>query len=289
MLQALRILRRPRARAVLDGIVSRLPVRAEARGKEGVVVDHACTHVWKIPTEWLNRAKKISVHYACTSHGSQIIAGLQHLRHHVDPVRYSVEITMSGESVIQPPEQDPPAVRMYVGNPPKAYVRPEDYWDGKSAMDRTRAVARTGLFNVSMWAWCGQQSWNSAWTVRRYLKALDLLEQEFPAMRFVYMTGHTDGGSAILARNNGMVREYCRRNDKVLFDFADLESWDPEGKHYPDTTDACTWCEGWCTAHPEDAVSLPKCPHTHGFSGVLKARAFWWMMARLAGWVGEKT
>ena len=50
-------------------------------------------------------------------------------------------------------------------------------------------------------------------------------EQQYPSMRFIYMTGHTDGGGATLARNNDIVRQYAREHGQVLFDFADIETY----------------------------------------------------------------
>ncbi len=48
------------------------------------------------------------------------------------------------------------------------------------------------------------------------------------------MTGHTDGTGETgnLNLRNDQVRNYCIANDKILFDFADIESYDPDGNSY---------------------------------------------------------
>lgn len=250
-----------------------------------IVVDHTCADITRIPDYWLEQARQLTVHYAHTSHGSQIVTGLEWLE--AQNHRYSVAVHYCGGDLGL--ESEPGALRLCDGNPPDDYVTPELYWASEEGLARTRRAAGTGLFHFSMWSWCGQQSENDTTTVQQYLEALDILERDYPGMRFIYMTGHTDGGSDILARNNDMVRRYVREHGKVLFDFASFESYDPAGNYYPDASDACEWCESWCGAHPQDCVHLEQmgdCAHTHPLQCKLKAQAFWWLLARLAGWDG---
>jgi hypothetical protein len=127
--------------------------------------------------------------------------------------------------------------------------------------------------------------------IELYLDTLRQLESEYPGMRFIYMTGHTDGGgpSGPLYQNNNLVRAYVSTHAKVLFDFADIESFDPDGIYYPDTTDACPWCAAYCAAHPAYCANfdaMGDCAHTHKLLCKMKAHAWWWLMARLAGWSG---
>jgi hypothetical protein len=166
------------------------------------------------------------------------------------------------------------------------------YWETVDGLNHTRGVASTGWFNFSLWTWCGQMSYYSDAQVQQYLDVMARLENEYPDMRFIYYTGHTDGTApgSTLWRNNDMVRTFVQANDKVLFDFADIESYDPVGNDYLTTTDACVWCEGYCKAHSTsfECQNLPtNCDHTHGLQCTLKGQAFWYLMARLAGWEGN--
>ena len=178
-------------------------------------------------------------------------------------------------------------LRMYAGNPPETYITPEDYWESSGGISRTSQVVETGLFKYSTWTWCGQASSYSQTQIDNYLNTMSGFQQEFPNTRFILMTGHTDGGSAVLAQNNNRIKTFAQNHDMILFDFADIEQYDPAGGYYPQTTDACSWCANWCTNHPSDCTNLPTCSHTHGLICMQKAKAFWWMMARLAGWDGN--
>lgn len=256
---------------------------ADSLAQGAILIDHTCTDLSKIPDYWIEQAKELAIHYAHTSHGSQINSGLETL----DDPKYDFSRFYAGS---EPPISlscEEGALCMYDGNPPETYITPEDYWSTSEGVSRTQSVADTGLFDYSMWSWCGQQSSNPTLTVQLYLDTMAAFEVDYPNMRFILMTGHTDGGRATLTRNNNMVRQYAIDSNKVLFDFADIESYDPDGNYYPGTDDSCPWCFDWCAAHPEDCTDLPSCAHSHGFNCMLKGQAFWWMMARLAGWEGQ--
>jgi len=261
----------------------------------GMIIDHRCTDISKIPAVWIERAKALTLHYAHTSHGGQIIEGTANLEAQVS--RYSIAVNESPTPGL-PSEEDPPALRVYDGNSGATYITPELYWQTGDGLNRTRAVAGTGDYDFSMWAWCGQVSYSST-PIQEYLDAMNQFEAEYPTMRFIYMTGHLDGsGSAgTLHQNNETIREYCRTHGKVLFDFADIERYDPAGEDFLDqgANDNCeysggNWAQEWCAENSGSELCADcSCAHSQALNCNRKARAFWWMMARLAGWPGPNS
>ena len=110
------------------------------------------------------------------------------------------------------------------------------------------------------------------------------------------MTGHLDGTGekGNLNIRNNQIRNFCKKNNKILFDFADIESYDPDGKYFLDkgADDGCNytedgvqknWADEWCNNHPGECPSC-SCAHSKSLNCILKGKAFWWMMAKLAGW-----
>ncbi|MCP4691003.1 MAG: hypothetical protein GY859_23335, partial [Desulfobacterales bacterium] len=267
-------------------ILSLMAAGAMAQGP--IIIDHNCTDLTRIPPYWRDAAKNVRVHYGHTSHGGQLTEGLDALEG-IDP-NYSVAVRVSDGSAGLPPVETPPALRIYDGNPPGTYIEPQDYWESEDGLSRTRAVVNTGDYDVSMWAWCGQLSWWESWQVQDYLDTMNTLDTQYPDIPFVYFTGHLASGDPTLKQNNDQIRSYVSENNKVLYDFADIELYDPAGVLYANGGDGCDWCPDWCANNPADCAGLllgEECYHTHPFNCLNKAKAFWWMMARISGWDSE--
>jgi hypothetical protein len=238
----------------------------EAPG-DGLLADHLAAAAFdSIPADAFDQAKSdLRIFYGHTSHGSQLVAGMNML------------------------DTGPGAVDLQEDEGVDLGHEGDTWW-----ADVTRDVLEQpgADFNMVIWSWCGGCSDNTPEGIDTYLDTMDALETEYPDVVFVYMTGHLDGSgeSGNLRARNNQIRDYCRDNGKVLYDFADIESYDPDGTYYPDGSDWCDWCEDWCASHDcptGDCVDDDHCQHAHCFNCYQKGRAFWWMMARLAGWDGE--
>ncbi|MBK7498803.1 MAG: T9SS type A sorting domain-containing protein [Ignavibacteriales bacterium] len=115
------------------------------------------------------------------------------------------------------------------------------------------------------------------------------------------MTGHLDGSgvSGNLNQRNEQIRNYCLTNGKILYDFNDIESYDPDGNYYldKDANDNCdydsdgnnsldkNWAIDWQNSHTINVDWYDCSPaHSQALNGNLKAYAAWWLWAKLAGW-----
>jgi hypothetical protein len=269
------------------------PVGSTANGgaRDSVMIaDHTTTQLSSIPQQWILKAKTdLHIAYGHTSHGSQLITGMEGLVTYKGDL-YSFNATGSGGALEL---RDTPFSGAYdLGNP-----------DRTAWATSTRAYLNAHPeINVIIWSWCGEVSSAMENDINTYLTLMTALEQDYPKVSFVYMTGHLDGTgtSGILCQRNTQIRAYVNANKRILFDFADIESYNPDGQFFADkyANDNCdydsdgngsldrNWAADWQTAHPGQWYDCSSA-HSQPLNANLKAYAAWWLWARLAGWDGK--
>ena len=152
--------------------------------------------------------------------------------------------------------------------------------------------------NVIIWSWCGQvpDKYSAGTLESEYLLPMAGLETNYPNVTFVYMTGHLDHwDDADLKAGNQMIRDFCSANSKTLYDFADIESYDPDGIYYEFANDNCdyyasvsgpklgNWATNWQGTHTEN-VDWYNCysAHSEPLNANQKAYGAWALWAGIA-------
>ena len=272
-----------------------------------IVIDHRHTNITSIPEGAIRQAKSsLHIAYGHTSHGSQLTEGMTGLVAFMNSKGYPNNLyawnnggtngaldlhdyAMGGDVGYYPDWVN--NTRSYLGTPNPV---------------TGRGTGANADVNVIIWSWCGQVSSQTEQSmITNYLAPMSLLEAEYPGVEFVYMTGHLDGTGADgnLNLRNNQIRNYCLQNNKILYDFADIESYDPDGlvNYMPLlANDNCdydsdnnssrdrNWATSWQNTHTqgEDWFSC-SAAHSQALNGNRKAYAAWWLWAKIAGWVEE--
>lgn len=242
--------------------------------------DHRHTGVEQVPQSCIDAVKASTgvFHYGHRSHGGQIVSGAESLEAAAPAYGFDAEYcSVPAETGV---------LRMWDGMVSNNLVLAEDYWASDAGLTELRAIlSQNPEIRYSMWAWSFEISEQTEASVQQYLDTLTALEQEFPAVTFIYMTGpaqETYNGVNRTQRNE-QIRSYCRDHGKALYDFEDLDSW-WNGERYTEVVESVEIP----MEHPHYSLATPgntefEFSHTTQESCENKARAFWWMVAKLEG------
>ena len=261
-----------------------------------LVIDHDHTDITRIPRAAIELAKDtLHIAYGHTSHGSQLTTGMTGLVDFANGGGLGLALPEDGFAWNNGGTDGALDLHDYamdgdVGYYPQWVENTRDYLDDASHTD----------VNVIIWSWCGQvaDKYAAGTLESEYLAPMAKLEREYPHVTFVYMTGHVDiWDDANNKAANQTIRDFCEENDKVLYDFADIEHYDPDGQYYAYVSDDCgyydgpggselgNWATEWQAAHTE-GVDWYECTSAHSqpLNANRKAYAAWWLWAALAGW-----
>jgi hypothetical protein len=282
-----------------------------------IVVDHSSVALFEqIPEQYLNAASALRMLFIDRSVGGNISDGLTCLSYERAEVapnhcqRYEHIVT---DFSVDPSELD--------WNRPGGYDRSNwdyRYWEGDCAswsgkldcffqmVDPVIAQYDVVSFQFS-YLEVGDENSNIASHPGGYFSNnplySDVFDQEayeaqHPDKVFIYWTtslARGIGTNTALAFNNQM-RQYAVANNKPLFDVADILSHTPDGQPCYDNRDGVPYLD---ENYPDDGLDLPAICQEYttetdgGHLGrvsvgkIRVAKAFWVLMARIAGWDGN--
>lgn len=269
---------------------------------KAIIVNHTSINLSQIPDTYINQAKQtLHIAYGTASHGSQIIFGMTNLiSWSGGGIEYNFNNGGSGGAL---------DFRAWIGNFANLNIASDLNQDANFRQDYRAWERATRVYlatnpgvNVIMWAWCYGVNTSEA-NINLYLSLMEGLERDFPNIKFVYMTGRTMAAGAYVTEDavrNAQIRAYCIAHNKILYDFYDIECYDPDGNYYGDklVNENCdydsngdgvrdaNWAINWQNAHPGQWYQC-EAPHTQPLNANMKAYAAWWLWARLAGWDGR--
>jgi len=248
--------------------------------------------------EIINAKKTLHIGYEHTSHGSQLTYSMTHLVDFMNNGGLYMNMSSnlyawnnggSGDALdlddggVAPGSRD-------AGIYPDWYISTTNY---------LQTPANSNC-NVIIWAWCGQvpDKYTNNTIVSEYLAPMASLETNYPDVTFVYMTGHADHSRhSDLTAGNQLIRDFCVNSNRVLYDFYDIETYDPDGNFYEFPNDNCdyyrdagnyvlgNWGLHYETTHVEGVEWYymdPPPAHTRSINGNMKAYAAWALWVSIA-------
>lgn len=303
----------PTPQATVYPTATRPPVTGDA-----IVVDHTSVDLFEqIPESYINAAANLDMIFLDRSVGGNISEGLECLSYPTDEA--SPNHCTRINHVVSAFSVDPSVI-----NWSRSGGYPRDNWDYQywpaSGCHEWAAILECFMqimnpiinqydvvsfqysyLAVDEYSTIADQPGGFFWQNANRLDVYDLedYEAQHPNQIFIYWTTSLSRstGSSVSDAFNGQMRDYAISNEKVLFDVADILSHDPEGNPCYDNRDGVPYDNGNnAENYPDDGQNRAAiCQHytteTDGghlgsvSAGKIRvAKAFWVLMARIAGW-----
>ncbi len=211
------------------------------KSQDGFIVDHTSTDISQIPDTWIAAAKQnLKIRYFRRSHGSQVdMGGMAALRRFSTDYysKYSYDtLGANGNLLLSVPKNSTVWVSLDVENATWVKIT-RDYLDNPV----------NAQINVVMWAWSSNFFQCS---VEQYVNDMEMLIGEYGPngtkilsgkrtvpVTFVFQTAcgqRTVGRNDLVFAKNDSIRNHCISHNRILYDFNDIECYNPNGVYFGD-------------------------------------------------------
>jgi type IX secretion system substrate protein len=275
-----------------------------------------------IPTEYVDKARtELVIAYQHTSHGTHVSRGVFGLQDYKAGDEQLFGVSASGAS-------GKLFFRDYAlsAYAPSGVTAIDLSVDETAFIQTTRNFldsSENADVNVIMWSWCDISGHSVS---ENYLPGMTTLISEYGPggsmigsgegqrdlpVSFIFMTGHANenanAGTLQPKPQSELITSYCNTNAQFCLDYFSIDSHDMENNYWEDVSDdgksssyGGNFYVAWQSAHTlgEDYFENKETPggdvafgahNTQHITANRKAYAFWWTLARIAGWDGLGT
>jgi hypothetical protein len=267
---------------------------------EPLLIDHQDTDITTLTQAQVDRAKSVlHIAYGHTSHGSQVTDGMNGLVDFANGGGLGLNLSSNVFDWNNGGSGGALDLEEGVGYGSGWLELDGGYWPTwyNETIEYLNDPAHADV-NVMIWSWCGQMDdkYSSGTLTNEYLQPMADLESMYPDVIFVYMTGHAEisddeDNKAACA----VIRDWCSVSNRILYDFNDIEHYDPDGNWFEWVNDDCSlyayaggsitgnWAMVWQDSHTED-VDWYSCgsAHSQPLNANQKAYAAWALWCQLA-------